>query len=221
MSPEACDPDIDEYSGKAADVWALGVCVYMWCYHTLPFEAPTLYMLMQAIKDGESQSLIISGESGSGKTEATKLALGYLAAVAGSTSGVEQRILQANPILEAFGNAKTIRNNNSSRFGKFIKIHFGQHGAVTGASLTTYLLERSRVVLRPPPGESFAADVAAADGGPPPPLEVGRVVALEPDDRDRVPASRGVSSTTVLRALWFARASRQAFVVGCVGARPS
>ena len=96
--------------------------------------------------DGKNQSIYISGESGAGKTEATKLALSYLAAVAGSSSGVEQRVLQANPILEAFGNAKTLRNDNSSRFGKLVEVALDANAKVASAVNHNYLLERSRVV---------------------------------------------------------------------------
>ena len=104
-----------------------------------------------------NQSILISGESGAGKTECTKQCLSFLAEVAGSSSGVEQRILQANPVLEAFGNAKTLRNNNSSRFGRWMEVHFYSHGleegSIAGAFVENYLLEKSRVVAQMQQGE--------------------------------------------------------------------
>ena len=116
----------------------------------------------------KNQAIIISGESGAGKTESTKIILCYLAqaatnfvgpefdflnisenAKAGSGSsvkGIEKQVLETNPVLEAFGNAKTFKNNNSSRFGKFIKINFDDKGKIMFAQISHYLLEKSRVV---------------------------------------------------------------------------
>ncbi|KAH9713488.1 Myosin-17 [Citrus sinensis] len=101
------------------------------------------------INEGKSNSILVSGESGAGKTETTKMLMRYLAYLGGRSGvegrTVEQQVLESNPVLEAFGNAKTVRNNNSSRFGKFVEIQFDKNGRISGAAIRTYLLERSRV----------------------------------------------------------------------------
>eukprot|EP00752_Nemacystus_decipiens_P006696 g6019.t1 len=101
---------------------------------------------MKLTQENVSQAILISGESGAGKTEATKQCFNFLAEVAGSQNAVEQRILHANPVLESFGNAKTLRNNNSSRFGRWTEVHFDPKGQVCGARIENYLLEKQRVV---------------------------------------------------------------------------
>lgn len=108
--------------------------------------ADTAYHCM--LKDRKNQCIVISGESGSGKTESTNFLLHHLTALSqkGSHgSGVEQTILSAGPVLEAFGNAKTAHNNNSSRFGKFIQVNYKENGMVHGAVVQKYLLEKSRI----------------------------------------------------------------------------
>ncbi|XP_049600937.1 myosin heavy chain, fast skeletal muscle-like [Syngnathus scovelli] len=113
------------------------------------------------LTDRENQSVLITGESGAGKTVNTKRVIQYFATIAVSggsdkkeqTSGkiqgtLEDQIISANPLLEAFGNAKTVRNDNSSRFGKFIRIHFGTTGKLASADIETYLLEKSRVTFQ-------------------------------------------------------------------------
>uniref|UniRef100_A0A669EXK3 Myosin-9 n=1 Tax=Oreochromis niloticus TaxID=8128 RepID=A0A669EXK3_ORENI len=107
------------------------------------------------MQDREDQSILCTGESGAGKTENTKKVIQYLAHIASShktkkdqvsLGELEKQLLQANPILEAFGNAKTVKNDNSSRFGKFIRINFDVNGYIVGANIETYLLEKSRAI---------------------------------------------------------------------------
>ena len=102
-----------------------------------------------------NQTILISGESGAGKTESTKVVLRYLTTVGNSsgsslyvTGSVMDKVLQSNPILESFGNARTIRNDNSSRFGKFIELHFSKRGHLIGGTIRTYLLEKVRLVTQ-------------------------------------------------------------------------
>merc|ERR1719180_185484 len=125
------------------------------------------------LQDREDQSILCTGESGAGKTENTKKVIQYLAYVAASkpksntshlpTSNdgglnfgeLEQQLLKANPILEAFGNAKTVKNDNSSRFGKFIRINFDASGYIAGAKIETYLLEKARIIRQAPDERTF------------------------------------------------------------------
>ncbi|XP_061590558.1 unconventional myosin-Vb isoform X3 [Cololabis saira] len=104
----------------------------------------------QMARDERNQSIIVSGESGAGKTVSAKYAMRFFATVGGSANdtNVEEKVLASNPIMEAIGNAKTTRNDNSSRFGKYIQIGFSRHYHIIGANMRTYLLEKSRVVFQ-------------------------------------------------------------------------
>lgn len=110
--------------------------------------AESAYYNMNAYKD--NQCVIISGESGAGKTEAAKQIMQYIANVSGGSNSsiqeIKDMVLATNPLLESFGNAKTLRNNNSSRFGKYLQLHFNAQGEPVGADITNYLLEKTRVV---------------------------------------------------------------------------
>ncbi|XP_078097535.1 unconventional myosin-Ie isoform X2 [Mustelus asterias] len=129
-----------------------------------PYENPPhIYaladnMYRNMIIDGENQCVIISGESGAGKTVAAKYIMGYVSRVSGGgpkVQHIKDIILQSNPLLEAFGNAKTVRNNNSSRFGKYFEIQFSPGGEPDGGKISNFLLEKSRVVTRNPGERSF------------------------------------------------------------------
>jgi len=108
------------------------------------------------MNSGMNQSILITGESGAGKTENTKKVISYFATICSSgkrkegEASLEDKIVQTNPVLEAWGNAKTVRNDNSSRFGKFIRIHFNASGKLSGADMVVYLLEKSRLTYQQP-----------------------------------------------------------------------
>uniref|UniRef100_A0A3B3SYU1 Osteoclast-stimulating factor 1 n=1 Tax=Paramormyrops kingsleyae TaxID=1676925 RepID=A0A3B3SYU1_9TELE len=135
--PYFTDREIELYQGAAQ-------------YENPPhIYALTDNMYRNMMIDGENQCVIISGESGAGKTVAAKYIMGYISKVSGGgpkVQHVKDIILQSNPLLEAFGNAKTVRNNNSSRFGKYFEIQFSRGGEPDGGKISNFLLEKSRVV---------------------------------------------------------------------------
>uniref|UniRef100_A0A3Q2CG75 Myosin IXA n=1 Tax=Cyprinodon variegatus TaxID=28743 RepID=A0A3Q2CG75_CYPVA len=131
--------------------------VKMYDNHTLGDLEPHIYAVADVayhtmLRRQRNQCIVISGESGSGKTQSTNFLIHHLTALSqkGFASGVEQIILGAGPVLEAFGNAKTAHNNNSSRFGKFIQVNYQESGTVRGAYVEKYLLEKSRLVNQEP-----------------------------------------------------------------------
>ena len=119
--------------------------------HSIEVKTCSKYLKQGMISKGKNQAMLITGESGAGKTENTKKVITYLAIVASSTKKsekkvtLEDQIVATNPILESYGNAKTSRNDNSSRFGKFIRIHFNVSGKLAGCDIVSYLLEKSRI----------------------------------------------------------------------------
>ena len=126
----------------------------------------------------EPQCVIISGESGAGKTEAAKQIMSYIAAVSGGEGDVQRVkdiILGSNPLLEAFGNAKTLRNNNSSRFGKYFEIFFDRLGRPQGGKIEHFLLEKSRVVSQQKGERDFHVFYQLCSGS-----EVRNQIALQP-----------------------------------------
>ncbi|XP_070589184.1 unconventional myosin-VI isoform X1 [Erythrolamprus reginae] len=133
--------------------------------------APHVYAIAdKAFRDMKvlkmSQSIIVSGESGAGKTENTKFVLRYLTESYGSGQDIDDRIVEANPLLEAFGNAKTVRNNNSSRFGKFVEIHFNEKNSVVGGFVSHYLLEKSRICVQGPEERNYHIFYRLCAGAP-------------------------------------------------------
>ncbi|CAJ1423783.1 unnamed protein product, partial [Effrenium voratum] len=141
------------FASKAASQTGGGLPIHLYSVADAAFRA--------MLSEKANQSIIISGESGAGKTEATKRMLAYLAELqsskheSGGRRSVESQVLDANPVLEAFGNAKTVRNDNSSRFGKFIEVEFDTSGKLLSAQISNYLLEKCRIVTQQPEERNY------------------------------------------------------------------
>ncbi|CAM5175150.1 unnamed protein product [Eretmochelys imbricata] len=156
--PYFTDREIDMYQGAAQ-------------YENPPhIYALADNMYRNMLIDGENQCVIISGESGAGKTVAAKFIMSYISKVSGGgpkVQHVKDIILKSNPLLEAFGNAKTVRNNNSSRFGKYFEIQFSRGGEPDGGKISNFLLEKSRVVSQNPGERSFHVYYQLLEGASP------------------------------------------------------
>lgn len=133
------DKEVEQYQGAI-------------CYENPPhIYALTDNMYRNLMIELENQCVITSGESGAGKTVSAKLIMAYIAKISGggpTVQRVKEIILESNPLLEAFGNAKTVRNNNSSRFGKYVEIQFSRGGEPIGGKVSNFLLEKSRIVMQ-------------------------------------------------------------------------
>ncbi|KAF7295245.1 Myosin 5 [Mycena indigotica] len=163
-------------------------------------------------RDGEGQTIIVSGESGAGKTESAKFIMRYLASVnppdsnakakakfsLDDSSEIERQILATNPILEAFGNAKTTRNDNSSRFGKYIQILFDGKQEIVGARIRTYLLERSRIVFQPLTERNYHIFYQLCAGAP---LKERKDLGLDPDINKFFYLKQGGPSSTPINGV--------------------
>ncbi|XP_074836635.1 unconventional myosin-Ie-like isoform X2 [Carettochelys insculpta] len=156
--PYFTDREIDMYQGAAQ-------------YENPPhIYALADNMYRNMLIDGENQCVIISGESGAGKTVAAKYIMSYISKVSGGgpkVQHVKDIILKSNPLLEAFGNAKTVRNNNSSRFGKYFEIQFSRGGEPDGGKISNFLLEKSRVVSQNPGERNFHIYYQLLEGASP------------------------------------------------------
>eukprot|EP00981_Chlorochromonas_danica_P003982 scaffold753_cov164-Ochromonas_danica.AAC.12 len=158
--------------------------------HVFSIAANAVFSLKQEAKN---QSILISGESGAGKTEATKKILQFVSTVCSSTASrigpsIENQILDTNPLLESFGNAKTIRNNNSSRFGKYMEVNFDKQYAIKGCNITAYLLEKSRVVKQGPNERNYHIFYMLLAGAS---KEMRKEFALKPAEEFRYLAQSG------------------------------
>ena len=162
--------------------------------------------MMACAKD---QSMLITGESGAGKTENTKKVITYFAILgavevkkkdgeppAEKKANLEDRIVNTNPILESYGNAKTIRNDNSSRFGKFIRIYFNQMGKLAGGFIDVYLLEKSRVTYQQPNERGYHIFFQLVEEGPVPNLQ--EIINFSTDPYDYFFMSQGKVRSTPL-----------------------
>ncbi|KAJ7752131.1 myosin 5 [Mycena metata] len=163
-------------------------------------------------KEGEGQTIIVSGESGAGKTESAKFIMRYLASVnppdlaskaktkfsLDDSSEIERQILATNPILEAFGNAKTTRNDNSSRFGKYIQILFDGKQEIVGARIRTYLLERSRIVFQPLTERNYHIFYQLCAGAP---LKERKDLGLDSDINKFIFLKQGGPSSTPINGV--------------------
>jgi len=157
---------------------------------------PHVYQVADAayrdmVAEGHPQACLVSGESGAGKTEATKVMLHFLAEMSGKRASedwgeqdrLQDQILKANPLMEAFGNAKTVRNSNSSRFGKYIEVRFNsRQGTIIGGAVTQYLLEKSRIVYQSKGERNYHIFYQLCAGGNLDPELRKRHRVMEPDE---------------------------------------